>query len=309
MIKPMTTNKDSDFQNQFIKLAVRRLPHHILLAMTSKHTDRGLTRLLNNYAARSFLKDTTISQQYSEAEIKQYTDVAKAAQYWHGTGRYHHDDDRLMDVLTAIITHGGLKPAYDAYAIFSAGTVMHSISLTTRRIIARSYADMHGKGYKEPNRYGDALTWASYYYGLFYAKLYTLNAVKLRRHWKRWHSLTHDENGDNTWGKKVNKQAKDVWDIFCLGSDIPGNYPIVIGVKNIKSQVDFSSVFAAYEVRTLETVMLDDISHFEVPDDKVAVTQQILASHGCTLPVFAIELGETVAATQTFGDLLGLSPR
>ena len=50
--------------------------------------------------------------------------------------------------------------------------------------MARSYADMHGLGWKEKNRYGDALTWTSYYYSLFYARLFTVNGVKVLRRWK-----------------------------------------------------------------------------------------------------------------------------
>ncbi len=305
----MTAHKNNDFQRQFLKLAVRRLPHHILLAMASKRSNRGLTKLLNAYAVKTFLKHPGISLHYSDAEITTYKNSVKSTALWHGTGRYHHAEDDTKDVFTSIIANGGLKPAYDAYGIFSGGGEMHSISLTTLRIIARSYADMHGRGYKEPNRYGDALTWVSYYYGLFYTRLYTLNAFKVRRHWKQWHSLTHDENGDNTWGKKVNTSAQDVWDVFCLGSDIPGNYPILIGVKKIKSQVTLSAIFNECEVRTLEPILLNYISHFEVPASKITITKEILASHGCTLPVFAIELGETVASTQTFGALLGLSTR
>jgi hypothetical protein len=275
--------------------------------MSSRLSDRGLTKLLNTYAARTFLKHPIINPQYTAAEIAAYIDITRSTILWHGTGRYHHAGDGLTDVLRSIMTNGGLQPAYDAYGIFAGGKAMDSISLTTLRIIARSYADMHGRGHKEPDRYGDALTWVSYYYGLFYARLYAFNSFRVRRYWKQWHSLTHDENGDNTWGKKVNKKAQDVWDAFGLGSDIAGNYPILIGVTQLQSQVTLSAVFNQCEVRTLEPILLENMSHLEVPAHKVTVTRKILADHGYNLLVFPIELGETVASRQTFGSLLGLS--
>ena len=184
---------------------------------------------------------------------------------------------------------------------------MHSISLTPHRIIARSYADIHGKGYKEPNRYGDALMWTSYFYGLFYAKLYTRNAITLKRFYKKWHKLTHDTNGDNTWGKKVNKSAQDVWDVFGLGSDIADNYPILIGVRRVEQQVNLSPVFKAYEVRTPVGIAIQDITHVEVPQDKVTSTKAFIESYGLVIPVLPIELGELQASHKTFSELLGLT--
>lgn len=80
----------------------------------------------------------------------------------------------------------GLKPSRDVYAVFGGSDryIVHSVSLCRSRMVARSYADMHGLGWKEKNRYGDALTWTSYYYSLFYARLFTVNGVKVLRRWK-----------------------------------------------------------------------------------------------------------------------------
>ena len=144
--------------------------------------------------------------------------------------------------------------------------------------MARSYADMHGLGWKEKNRYGDTLTWTSYYYSLFYARLFTVNGVKMLRRWKTWRILSHDENGDNTWGKKVNKQARDVWDIFCLGSDILGNYPILIGVRSLDSQLKLEKPMSHYEVRADKRIGVANISHIEVPRDKQDEMRELLLS-------------------------------
>lgn len=297
----------NSFQNQFVKLALRRLPHHILLAVMSKRKNSKITDKLNRYAKKTFLKNPTFTIKYTNEQIQTYEALTEATSLWHGTGRFQHGQDNVQDVLRSILSHGGLKPGYDAYAIFSGGTEMHSISLTPHRIIARSYADIHGKGHKETNRYGDALTWVSYFYGLFYAKLYTRNAITMKRFYKKWHKLTHDTNGDNTWGKKANKDAQDVWDVFGLGSDIADNYPIVIGVRQVTRQVDLSSVFKAYEVRTPVGILLADVTHIEVPSSKIDSTKECILAHGLDIAVLPIELGEHVASRKTFGELIGLA--
>ena len=172
---------------------------------------------------------------FDNSDIKEYQKLTKDTQLWHGTGRWQHGKDSIVDVMKSFCDIAGLKPSRDVYAVFGGSDrhIVHSVSLCRSRMVARSYADIHGLGWKEKNRYGDALTWTSYYYSLFYARLFTVNGVKMLRRWKTWRTLSHDENGDNTWGKKVNKQARDVWDVFCLGSDISGNYPILIGVRSL----------------------------------------------------------------------------
>lgn len=201
----------------------------------------------------------------------------------------------------------GLKPSRDVYAVFGGSDrhIVHSVSLCRSRMVARSYADMHGLGWKEKNRYGDALTWTSYYYSLFYARLFTVNGVKMLRRWKTWRTLSHDENGDNTWGKKVNKQARDVWDIFCLGSDISGNYPILIGVRSLDSQLKLEKPMSHYEVRADKRIGVANISHIEVPRDKQDEMRELLLSCGIDIPVTSIELGEYVSVQKRFTELLG----
>ena len=201
----------------------------------------------------------------------------------------------------------GLKPSRDVYAVFGGSDrlIVHSVSLCRSRMVARSYADMHGLGWKEKNRYGDALTWTSYYYSLFYARLFTVNGVKVLRRWKTWRTLSHDENGDNTWGKKVNKQARYVWDIFCLGSDISGNYPILIGVRSLDSQLKLEKPMSHYEVRADKRIGVANISHIEVPSDKQDEMRELLLSYGIDIPVTSIELGEYVSTQKRFIELLG----
>ena len=298
--------KDNGYQKLFIKKLLRYLPHHLLLAINHKVRLRYAEKLLGRMALKRIIKTKPLCQ-FSSSEMSEYQKLTKGTQFWHGTGRWQHGEHGTVDVLKSLCDTAGLKPARDVYAVFGGSDrhIVHSVSLCRSRMVARSYADMHGLGWKEKNRYGDALTWTSYYYSLFYARLFTVDGVKMLRRWKTWRTLSHDENGDNTWGKKVNKQARDVWDIFCLGSDISGNYPILIGVKSLDSQLKLEKPMSHYEVRADKRIGVANISHIEVPRDKQDEMRELLLSCGIDIPVTSIELGECVSIQKRFTELLG----
>ena len=298
--------KDNGYQKLFIKKLLRYLPHHLLLAITHKVRLRYAEKLLGSTAQKRIVTTKTL-RRFSSSEIAKYQKLTQDTQFWHGTGRWQHGERGTIDVLKSFCDTGGLKPARDVYAVFGGSDqhIIHSISLCRSRMVARSYADMHGLGWKEKNRYGDALTWTSYYYSLFYARLFTVNGITMLRRWKTWRSLSHDEHGDNTWGKKVNRQARDVWDIFCLGSDILGNYPILIGVKELASKVKLEKPMRYYEVRADRRIAITNISHIEVPYDKQEEVRAVFLAHKIALPVTSIELGECVSAKKSFTELLG----
>ena len=301
-----TRTQGNGYQKLFIKKFLRYLPHHLLLAITHKVRLRSVEKLLDRMALKRIIKTKPL-RQFSSSEMSEYQKLTKGTQFWHGTGRWQHGEHGTVDVLKSLCDTAGLKPARDVYAVFGGSDqhIVHSVSLCRSRMVARSYADMHGLGWKEKNRYGDALTWTSYYYSLFYARLFTVDGVKMLRRWKTWRTLSHDENGDNTWGKKVNKQARDVWDIFCLGSDISGNYPILIGVKSLDSQLKLEKPMSHYEVRADKRIGVANISHIEVPRDKQDEMRELLLSCGIDIPVTSIELGECVSIQKRFTELLG----
>ena len=301
-----TRTRGNGYQKLFIKKLLRYLPHHLLLAITHKFRLRSVEKLLGRMALKLIIKTKPLCQ-FSSSEMSEYQKLTKGTQFWHGTGRWQHGEHGTVDVLKSLCDTAGLKPARDVYAVFGGSDqhIIHSISVCRSRMVARSYADMHGVGWKEKNRYGDALTWTAYYYSLFYARLFTINGIKMLRRWKTWRSLSHDENGDNTWGKKVNKQARDVWDIFCLGSDILGNYPILIGVRSLDSQLKLEKPMSHYEVRADKRIGVANISHIEVPSDKQDEMRELLLSCGIDIPVTSIELGEYVSVQKRFTELLG----
>ena len=300
------SNKPNNYQHLFIQLALKRLPHHLALSLATNMHFVPLVAALDRYAKKNFIKKIGLLP-ISKDEMHNYSQTTAGTVLWHGTGRYQHSGDGDIDVLESVLKRGSLRPVEDAYAIFSGGNIMHSISLTRLRVIARCYADTNGKGFREPNRYGDALMWISYYYGLFYAHLYTRDYFSVRKYYRTWHGLTHDENGHNTWGKKTNKSAKDVWDIFGLGTDIDNNYPIIFGVKYIDDRVALSPRFNKYEVRTSSDIRLSQITHIEVPKAHVTNVETLLRRHKAAIPVLSIEAGEHKASHTEFSQLLGYS--
>lgn len=303
-MRGMTATPDNDYQDRFIAMAKKRLTHHITLYAASKGRQRRLVKRLDAYARDNIIGAVDLMD-FAQEDITRYGRVSRETVLWHGSGRYQHAGGKAADVLGSILSAGSIRPVEDAYGIFSDGKVMTTISLTRYRMIARSYADIHGRGYREPHRYGDALTWTSYHYGLFYARAYTTHRRKLKKYYDAWHALTHDDNGHNTWGKKANLSAKDVWDVFGLGSDIPGNYPILYGLKDIRDTVRLAPVYQDYEVRVSRNIKLDEITHLEVPLSKVGEVREILAAHKVEVPVEPIELGELVASRRSFSSLLG----
>ena len=300
-------SQGNNYQKLFVRRSLRYLPHHILMLIIYKSKLFRFEKALDAIDKRKIINVNDLLS-LDSSEIREYQKLTKDTQLWHGTGRWQHGKDGIVDVMKSFCDIVGLKPSRDVYAVFGGSDrhIVHSISLCRSRMVARSYADMHGLGWKEKNRYGDALTWTSYYYSLFYARLFTVNGVKMLRRWKTWRTLSHDENGDNTWGKKVNKQAHDVWDVFCLGSDIAGNYPILIGVKHLDSHLKLEKPMCQYEVRTDRPIDITNISHIEVPHEKQVEVRQLLLSRGIHLPVTSIELGEYCSAQQQFIELLGL---
>lgn len=292
-----------DYQKQFAKQAISYLPHHALLRSVAMIKNKPLLKLLNNVAQGSSFQ----VKSYPSKDVEAYLETSTGTKLWHGTGRFQYSDTKIIDVLDLIVLSGSLNPQDDVYAIALGKGRMKTISTTKLRIIARSYADTHGDGELEKNRFGGSLWWVSYYYSFFYAKAFSMQGLTLARNWKEWSNAATNSNGERTWGKKVNKSAKSVWDVFGLGSDEPANYPILFGIKSHGELVDLPKSIARVESRIVEPVKLSDLSHIEVPEEKIQEVQHLLDTARYTVPVFPIELGEFVASKKSIEELLGYS--
>jgi len=290
------------YKRQFLTDAFRHTPHHVAIKIAKAIKSDKLVQ----YGYRSRQEELSKAQLkiYSEQEVVKYKKVLQDTKLWHGSGRYQHSDSKTVDVLSQIVISGGLKAFPDSYAVILGGKDMVSVSATTIRIIARCYADMHGRGALEANRYGSSLWWLSYYSVSFIAQVFTKNALTMARNYKKWHQATSDIQGERTWGKKVNKNAKLVWDVFGIGSDIPDNYPILIGIKDQVDTAMLPEAIAKTEVRFTRLVSVKDFTHLEVPEEKVPEIEALLVQAKLTIPVFPIELGEYVASKQSIAKLL-----
>jgi hypothetical protein len=294
-----------DLQRRFVWLTLRYLPHHALLSLASRWHLSWARSLLNRTAKARIIGPVDLAVFAGDDEDR-YRHSTRVTKLWHGTGRYQQSGNDRVDVLDSILQTGALQVADDAYAVYAGGDVMQSVSLTPLRMIARSYADTFGRAVLEPHRYGTALMWVAYFYGPFYARMYLRGYHRRGRHYRRWHELTHDATGDNTWGKKSNHRAAKVWDVFVLGTDIEGNYPILLGLSDISHRAALPAGFDSYEVRSGRDVPLQYLTHIEVPSRYINETRALLRRHRLDVPVEPLELGEVIASRQPFSRLLGL---
>ena len=300
-------NKDSEalrYKRQFWKSAARHLPHHSLLVISARIKAPRLTDALSK--RRDDILRKSIVKTYPTKLVEEYQGVMATTKLWHGAGRLQYKNKRVYDAFEAIIGNGALRPAKDVYAIILGGEEMTSISTTPLRIIARSYADMHGEGEREKYRYGSALWWVAYYYGMFYGIVFTRYSLTIMRNWSKWNNASTNDSGQRTWGHKVNAKADSVWSAFGQGSDIPGNYPVLFGIKQYSLVAKMPHTLQKVETRLTNPVQISDLSHIEVPEDKIDEVKARLATHGFSTPVFPIELGEYVASKQQFKTLLGI---
>ncbi|NLI41313.1 MAG: hypothetical protein GX421_09060 [Caldisericales bacterium] len=289
-------------QRKFIAKSLQSLPHYSLLSLVQGNRLAPVRKLLD--AVPPLDLNAERLKKYDEQSVNAYLACAKQAKLWHGTGRLQHVDGRIRDVLQSIARQGAIKPARDVYAIMAGGTEMISLSMTPHRMVARSYADIHGKGAAEDCRYGSSLQWAAYFFSTFYASLILRNTVSVVHDLSVWQKKATNAEGVTTWGQKVNQKARYIWDVFDYGSDISGNYPILFGIKKIGQKVSIPQSFHHLEVRVSEPVLLKEVSHIEVPQAYQKETESILAERNYRVPVFAIELGEYVFSQRRFSELV-----
>lgn len=262
-----------------VGLAGRIATTHELESPINRHLDR----LIGGVALRGLVAVD------NPAMREQYEDT----KHWHGTGRYHYGTTGKIDVLDSIATSGKLLPNYDA---FDLTRPMTSISLARSRIYARAYADMHGRGAAEPERYGSSLFWAAAFLGSI-----AVEASIEAQVWKPsgYHRMMrHLEEADALeWYKKVTRATTPTaLDIYRDGSDMPDNYPVLFGIRDVE-QAPVGRAVALHEVRTEQPLDLgSDITHVEVPRRHIDDTRRLLGG----VAIMALEDTEHHAAQFTF---------
>lgn len=272
------------------KQRTRRPPDIILI-------DAIMRRLLARPRLQAFLPQ----------DRERYEATAHSVVYWHGTGRLQHDKHGgTVDVLLRLLKQDGLRPFKDIFDVKHGEMV--STSLARQRMYARIYADMHVyKGANLHERYGSPRLWAYYF-----IMAINLHAIKELGLWnpkaRRKQQAIWREQGKRFWTVKVTKQdGGSIGGFFNDGSDIPCNYPILIGLKQAKYHtLKTADYVARYESRIGSAIPTNFFTHLEVPASKVAEVTKLLEKYGYNnLPVFAFEQCERFSADQRFSRLVG----
>lgn len=243
---------------------------------------------------------------FSETKVKTYDSIIASTVFWHGNGRFQYSKQgKVIDVLENMLKHDGTQPFEDLFDLKHGK--MLSTSVARSRMYARIYADMHDyNGADLKTRYSSPRFWA--YYFIMAINLHAIkelglwdSEVRAKQH-AEWRKL-----GKEVWAVKVRKYPGEATGIFFNhGSDIPGNYPILIGIEqgNYKF-LKTADYVARYESRIGSKIPTESFTHLEVPEAKVAETKKLLARHGHTqLPVFSLESCEKFHASEHFSDLV-----
>lgn len=217
--------------------------------------------------------------------------------YWHGSGRYHHSDNVKSDVLKGIIDDNGLQPLVKDPWLKVNGGYKYTISLSNIRTYASVYALIHQQENTDIYLYGNRFIWSMLvgfinfiqepFDIIYHALLFTFKGGKGKI--KGFQSkVRKNENLQD-----LKTFVFQLMYMPSIRSDIKDNYPILIAIKsdNVK-ETKMDSGFDYYEVRTEEAIPFNEISHIEVPLDKVSETKRILHENGINLKIISIESAE-----------------
>jgi hypothetical protein len=223
------------------------------------------------------------------------------AQYWHGTGRYHYrlqgssrydGTQAEIDDIFASILRNGLLPHRDTWIDFGLEN-NESISLGTVRMFSRLFALAHQYEHSSGPAFelGDMRFWVKLYSLLF------LSLIASKAWVAGWFAITliRPSSYANTreWIGAIHKKHINIWaDILkgrSQGSDITGNYGILLGIRGLRDDVTSLPLPRSVEVRTNNRILAEDFTHVEVPLEHVAETRALLDTLNLSLEVLPIE--------------------
>lgn len=242
---------------------------------------------------------------FSPAERKLYQECLHKATFWHGTGRMQYENSIPTDIFTSIIKSGHLRPALDIFDPRMGE--MTSLSLAWQRMYARIYADMHVyNGVRPKERYGMPRFWA--YYFIMASILTVAKEMKVRHPYtyakelSKWRSSVQKK-----WSVKVHKNPEaGAGKFFNNGSDIAGNYPILIGINGdiVLGWLLTGQGIELHERRTDRPVPVTSFTHLEVPANQIVAIRNELKQQNYNIPVFSLECCEQYASQLYFSQLV-----
>jgi hypothetical protein len=227
---------------------------------------------------------------------------------WHGTGRYRYSiNGEILDVLYGIVQQGGLIPQNDEWDVKFGN--MHVLCTALSRMYARLYAGLYcPNGVRISNELGTRELWAYYFFvtsclvAIFEYRL-GVRAVLNRD----LNALIPDVlEKTKRWVSKISSVPVSQKEAFLNGTDIACNYPILIGLKEgAFTPVTTSRYISLHERRAPTLIALRDISHIEVPLNRIQETSTFLRGLAidsiCTIP---IEFGEEYSRCFSFWKLV-----
>lgn len=216
-----------------------------------------------------------IPELYSEAEL------------WHGTGRFSYHGETVVDLLHSILRDGGLIPHLDTWDQKRGPSP--SVSVAPARVYARLYAELyrHLQDRNLLRAIRPRVVWSAYFF--------------LSSKWVAWREYSffqphiHDVREKAAeWTRRLARKPRSFTGAFLFGaSDIPNNYPILIGLGSGAVLPTRGSRFIdLHEQRSAHSIPLASFTHLEVPKKNIEETQNMLKSQGISIPVVSIEEGD-----------------
>lgn len=232
------------------------------------------------------------------------------AHYWHGTGRYHYahamgdrfevaDSAQVVDVLDDILTYG-IRPHTEPLLRID-GKICKTISLAPSRMYGSLYGRLH---LTPPDRlaymFGSNTFWFRTMLAAFFLEmiLRPRDTVRLLLRDLRIPSY----GSARRWKHAFSKDDR-VFPVYKTASDIPENYPILIGIRAIPT-CTLNPMAAVFEARSEQVLTAHTFTHIEVPIDHIEETLKCLKEKGIDIPVVPFEMGEVWCARQNMETLL-----
>ena len=257
--------------------------------------EKVMRRWEKEFPSPSPLPDHLI-QEYS-ANKDYIADLYKKTAYWHGTGRMQYKNGNVVDILESLITAKGLVPEKDKFDLGKGE--MTSTSITNRRMYASLYAKMHDTN--------DAQLAYEYFPKKFWSNVYLAVVGRLAGNELFSGTTVIDKvkmgikfaNNWRNWFKKIMRHPPLKPSLSKARSDIPGNYPVLLGINDSVSTTSASDYISAYETRVDKPIPIDSITHIEVPLSQMGRTIDFLKKKGVTLPIIPMEYGEIFSSQFT----------
>ncbi len=203
----------------------------------------------------------------------------------HGTGRYKYEKGNVFDTLQGILKDGGLVPHKDDWDIKRGA--MQTVSTARSRSYARLYASLFFPPKKRSGKELISRFLSSCYF------FFTSKWVAWREYPPPRPHILDFKRKITAWTTKLARHPQSFTGVFLWGgTDIPGNYPVLIGIRKGAIQPTRGSRFIdLHEDRSERPIGISEFTHIEVPAEYVPETLRVLEEAGQKLLVIPLEEG------------------